>query len=142
MFRKMVPPEVLQTTERALEIASMELLWWSGRWAYWPEDDPSYAREIAEYPTISLCQRVLAQLQHAPDRRAVVAAAEALMHARHALATIDGEAYCAGAIDDQTRWIDTEPTVRLLDDALFVLRTEGIHVLPTSSPPTGGPPER
>jgi hypothetical protein len=140
MFRKLVPPEVMGDVERALEVAWLELQLWSGRWAYWPEDDPSFAREIAEFPTISICQRALAELRRARDRRALYAAAVALSHARHALATIDGEAYChERAGGDDERWIDVEPALRLIDDILLGLRAEGIHPETTSSPPTGGP---
>jgi hypothetical protein len=141
MFRKLVPPELLSEVERTIEVAALELQLWSGRWAYWPEDDPSFAREIAEFPTIAICQRALVELRRTRDRRALCAAAEALAHARHALATIDGEAYCAdeSGIDDE-RWIDVEPTLRLCDDTLLSLRSEGVRASPTSSPPTGGPP--
>jgi hypothetical protein len=142
MFRKVVPQEVLSEVERALEVAALELQLWSGRWAYWPEDDPSFAREIAEFPTIAICQRALVELRRARDRRALANAAEALSHARLALAAIDGEAYCAdeaGAEPDE-RWIDVEPTLRVCDDTLLALRSEGIRATPSSSPPTGGPP--
>lgn len=140
MFRKVVPPEIMCEVERALEVAWLELQFWSGRWAYWPEDDPSFAREIAEFPTIAVCQRALAELRRARDRRALYAAAVALTHARHALATIDGEAYCADEAGlESERWIDVEPTLRLCDDVLLALRSEGIHPESTSSPPTGGP---
>lgn len=143
MFRRMVPPEVQQVLERAIEVAMLELQFWSGRWAYWPEDDPTFAREIAEFPTITLCQRALAMLARTPDRRTVQVAAEALTHARHALATIDGEAFCPDSGPGPAeRWIDVEPVLRVCDDALLALRSEGIHVSPTSSPPTGGPSTR
>lgn len=142
MFKKPVPDELLQYAERALEVAAMELQFWSGRWAYWPEDDPSFAREIAEFPTIAHCLRSLGALQHSPDRRTLHTAAVALSHARRAMAAIDGEAFVAEEDgSDRERYIDVEPVLRIIDDALLALRSEGIRATPSSSPPVGGPGE-
>jgi hypothetical protein len=142
MFRKLLPPELQLMIHRAIEVVAFELQYWSGCWAYWPEDDPSLAREIAEFPTVGLCQQSLKGFERSPDRRSAGAVAESLSHARQALAALDGEAYCLGRISSSLppgKWIDVAPALRICDDALLALRDEGIHVTTTSTPPRGGP---
>jgi hypothetical protein len=142
MFQKSLPADVQVLVHRAVEVAAYELQYWSGCWAYWPEDDPALAREIAEFPTARLCLRSLQDFQRNPGRRSAGGIAESLSHARQVLSALDGEAYCVaqeGSPPLQERWIDVAPALRLCDDALQALRGEGIRVIATSTPPRGGP---